>query len=59
MGTEWENVSFDGTDALNIGQDGTGAYSANLSATVDEFMIFGGAFTDADVKALAEYYGKN
>jgi hypothetical protein len=42
---------------LNIGQDGTGAYSKSLPATIDEFMIFEGVFDADDVKALAEYYG--
>ena len=42
---------------LNIGQDGTGAYSKSLPATIDEFMIFEGVFDSDDVKALAEYYG--
>ena len=53
-----KNASFDAYDVLNIGQDGTGSYGAALSATVDEFMIFDGALTDADLAKLAEYYGK-
>ena len=44
--------------SLNIGQDGTGKYEYSLPATVDEFMIFDGAFGSEDVEALAEYYGK-
>ena len=43
-------------DCLNIGQDGTGNYNIPLTATVDEFMIFDGAFNQEDVLALAEYY---
>ena len=30
--------SFDAFEVLNIGQDGTGAYSASCKATVDEFL---------------------
>lgn len=41
----------------NIGQDGTGAYNVPLPATVDEFMIFDGAFDQTDVEALKAYYG--
>ncbi len=52
-----KNASFDAYDVLNIGQDGTGAYPAACTATVDEFMLFEGAFTDADLAALATYYG--
>ena len=50
--------SFDAYDVLNIGQDGTGAYSSPLSGTVDEFMIFDGALTAEDLAKLATYYGK-
>ena len=53
-----KGASFDAYDVLNIGQDGTGAYSASLAATVDEFMIFDGALTEAELAKLAEYYGK-
>ena len=53
-----KDASLDAYDVLNIGQDGTGTYSAPLSAIVDEFMIFDGALTDADLAKLAEYYGK-
>ena len=49
--------SFDAYDVLNIGQDGTGSYKASCTATVDEFMLFDGAFTDTDLAALAAYYG--
>lgn len=41
----------------NIGQDGRGTYNPALPATIDEFMIFEGAFTQEDVNALMEYYG--
>ncbi len=53
-----KDISFNGYDVLNIGQDGTGSYSASLAATVDELMIFDGALTRADIDKLAEYYGK-
>ena len=41
---------------LNIGQDGTGKYGISLEATLDEFMIFEGAFDQEDVYDLAAYY---
>ena len=41
---------------LNIGQDGTGRYGISLDATLDEFMIFEGAFDQEDVYDLAAYY---
>ncbi len=50
--------SFDAYNLLNLGQDGTGSYSASLAATVDEFMVFDGAMTQTELAALAEYYGK-
>ena len=49
---------FDTSYAWNIGQDGTGAYEAPLPATLDELMIFDGAFTDSDISELSKYYGK-
>ena len=55
-----EGLQADPLDAfstLYIGQDGTGSYSASLSATVDEFMLFNGAFDREDIDALAAYYG--
>ena len=55
---ELQNVSFNAFASLNIGQDGTGDYGARLPATVDELMIFEGAFDDTDISSLAEYYGK-
>ena len=50
-------VSLDTQYSANIGQDGTGKYGGALPATVDEFMIFDGAFDQSDVTALEEYYG--
>lgn len=41
---------------LNIGQDGTGKYNIALDATLDEFMVFEGAFDQEDVYDLAAYY---
>ena len=49
--------SLDAYTKLYIGQDGTGAYAAALAATVDEFMLFDGAFTAEDIQALRAYYG--
>ena len=43
--------------SYNIGQDGRGTYGSSLPSTVDEFMIFKGAFTQEDVADLAQYYG--
>ena len=52
--------SYDASyDCINIGQDGTGKYNVALSASLDELMIFEGAFDQSDIGALAEYYGKN
>ena len=53
-----KNSSFDGIGSLHLGQDGTGTYSCDLPATVDELMIFGGALSEGEIAALAEYYGK-
>ena len=50
-------VSMDTQYSANIGQDGTGKYNQSLPATVDEFMIFEGAFDQSDIDALKEYYG--
>ncbi|MBQ8302681.1 MAG: alkaline phosphatase family protein [Clostridia bacterium] len=52
------NVSANGcTEAINIGQDGTGSYDDSLTATIDEFMLFKGALDNDDIKSLAEYFG--
>ncbi len=53
-----ENISLSGT-SINIGQDGTGLYPNALNATLDDLFIYNGAFTDADVAKLEEYYNKN
>jgi hypothetical protein len=52
------DVSLNAFEALHIGQDGTGAYYVPLTAAVDEFMIFDGALTRAELAQLAAYYGK-
>ncbi|MBE6724600.1 MAG: hypothetical protein E7576_05300 [Ruminococcaceae bacterium] len=52
-----KGVSFDGLPKLNIGQDGTGRYSAHLGAEIDEFLLLSGAVSDADLEALKEVYG--
>ncbi|MBR5661329.1 MAG: Ig-like domain-containing protein [Bacteroidales bacterium] len=51
------NVSFDALD-LNIGQDGTGKYSAHLAAQLDEFIITADALSDEDIAKLKAYYVK-
>lgn len=50
--------SFKGLSQLCIGSDGTGEYKYRLSAVMDEFMMFEGAFTVEDMVKLAAYYGK-
>ena len=52
-----KDASFDAFEVLNIGQDGTGSYSAACKATVDEFMLFDGLLDEDDLAALAQYYG--
>ncbi len=52
-----QDDSLNAFDSLFIGQDGTGKYPVKLSATVDEFMLFDGAFDREDIDALAAYYG--
>ena len=52
-----QGASMDTNLVTNIGQDGTGAYNVSLPATIDELMIFDGAFSQSDVDALKEYYG--
>ncbi|MBO4983496.1 MAG: alkaline phosphatase family protein [Clostridia bacterium] len=52
-----QGTNLDTQYSYNIGQDGRGTYGSSLPATVDEFMIFKGAFTQEDVAALAQYYG--
>ena len=53
-----KNATADSLLPLNIGQDGKGAYTVPLNATVDEFMIFDGAFTGSDLAALKSYFGQ-
>ena len=55
--TSLQGVSMNTNYETNIGQDGTGKYSVSLPATIDELMIFNGAFTQTDVDALRSYYG--
>ena len=55
--TALQGVSMDTNYATNIGQDGRGNYNVSLPATIDELMIFEGAFDQSDVDALKEYYG--
>ena len=51
------NASFNGLGSSNIGQDGTGRYSAHLSAALDEFLLVDGVLTDDDIAALKDTYG--
>lgn len=50
-------ASFDGISGLMIGQDGTGDYENLTSTVIDEVIVFNTALTQADITALAEYYG--
>lgn len=53
-----QDDNFDNpTGSFNIGHDGSGAYGSKLKATMDEFMVFDGVFTDEDLAALEQYYG--
>ena len=55
---ELQDDAFDNPSySLNIGCDGSTTYNPKLKATMDEFMIFDGVFTDGDLAALANYYG--
>ena len=58
LSEEFRELPFNAFDALTIGQDATGSYNASLTAAMDEFMIFDGALTEAELSKLAEYYGK-
>ena len=53
-----KNSTANAFNVLNIGQDGTGVYNADLAATVDEFMLFDGVLDKSDVAQLKKYYGK-
>ncbi|MBO5355222.1 MAG: laminin G domain-containing protein [Clostridia bacterium] len=52
-----KDITMDSSYDLVIGQDGTGNYRHKLNSSVDEFMMFNKAFSDADRIALAAYYG--
>lgn len=45
-------------DALdfNIGQDGTGKYPSQLSAMLDDFILYSDAMSDAEIVGLKGYY---
>jgi hypothetical protein len=58
MSDAMKAASADALDVLNIGQDGTGNYSAKLDAVVDEFMIIDGAMTQEEVALLSAYYSQ-
>lgn len=53
---EYKDLSFNAYSVLNIGQDGTGAYSKNLPAVIDEFVMFNDVLDNDDIAALANYY---
>lgn len=55
---ELSGADMDGMGSLYIGQDASMSRS-ELKPPVDEVIVFDGAFTAADVAALAEYYGIN
>ena len=55
LGPEWR-MDFTTQYSFNIGQDGTGRYQYPLNASINEFVIFDGAFTQADVNSLKNYY---
>ena len=57
LSRELEDASFLGLKMLNIGQDGTGRYSAHLGAVLDEFILLDGAADEADLEKLKTYYG--
>ena len=44
---------------LTLGNDATGEAEYKSGFSVDEFMIFDGAFDRADINKLAEYFGVN
>lgn len=53
---ELKDASLDGESGLVIGQDSSKEYES-LPGTFDELIVINGAVTEADVAALAEYYG--
>ena len=56
ISSELEGSSLTSDYPLNIGQDGTGNYGYKLTdMIVDEFIVFDGVLTDAEVAALATY----
>ena len=54
---ELKDASFKGLKMLNIGQDGTGRYSDDLGAVLDEFILLDGAADEEDLEKLKAYYG--
>ena len=52
-----KDADLDGMGTLSVGQDSTSTHGEELKTPIDEFIVFDGAFTAADVAALAEYYG--
>lgn len=53
---ELSDVSFNGADGLNIGQDGTGKYGSPLTAVIDDFIILDGVIGDEEADALKAFY---
>lgn len=55
--TEAAGFSFDG-DVFTVGNDARGTENDYINLMFDDFLIYKGALTDDDVKALGEYYKK-
>lgn len=52
-----KNYTFVGSPGIVFGQDASKKYGNALPATLDEILVVDGALTQADVDALAAYYG--
>lgn len=50
------DVDFNSPLTFNLGQDGSGAYRASLTAVLDEVLTIDGALTDKDLAALKNVY---
>ncbi len=51
-----KDTSIDALKNLTVGQGG--GYDPESPSAIDEFMIFDGALTDAEIEKFAGYYGK-
>lgn len=54
---EAEGLSFDG-DIFTVGNDARGTENDYINLMYDDFLLYKGALTDADVKIIGEYYKK-